>query len=201
MCLGGGGGDGGAAARAAEQEKTRQTNITKGTQEITDAFSGFNDDFYAGRKQSYLDYANPELDDQYAQAKKKLNFALDRRGLSASTAAADQQKKLEEQYNKYGADVISKALGYSNQTKTDVENTRSNLLSQLYATEDPSAAASSAVNRASVLSAAPDFDPLSSFVFDLSSALQRENAAQGYTGLASSPLFSSSGTKGVTYVG
>lgn len=192
MCIGGGGGDSGAAA-AAKAEKQRQAAITQGTQSIDQAFAGFNPDFYTGQSTAYSNYALPQLDTQYADAKKQLAFALERSGLSASTAGADQQRKLEEQYAGYKTDVANNATNYAQKSQSDIENSRANLISQLNATEDPTAASTNALRIAQEQTAPPAFDPVGQFAFNISQGLANQNANQGYTGLLKSPLFQSNG--------
>lgn len=199
MCMGGGGGGDGGAAAAAKREKQRQANIRQGTTAIDQAFAGFTPEYFGGLESAYGGYAMPQLDTQYADAKKQLAYALERKGLSASTAAADQQRKLLEQYNKYRTDVVNQGKSYGNKARGDIENSRGDLLAQLTATEDPSAAAEAAMRQAQLYTAPPTFDPLASFVFDVGQGLQSQNAAQGYTGLVKSPLFQRSGGGSVSY--
>jgi len=71
MC-GGGGGDGGAAdearrqrAEAEQRERERQARISAGNAAINDTFSKFDDNFYSGRRNAYIDFATPQLQDEY----------------------------------------------------------------------------------------------------------------------------------------
>lgn len=181
------------AALAKQAEKKRQRLITEGTQSIDHAFAGFNPEFFGARESAYQNYAAPQLDDQYAEAKRQLAYALERKGLSASTAAADQQRKLGEQYAKYRTDIVNNGKSFAQKSQGDIENARSTLLSQLTATEDPAAVSAQALRLAQEKSAPPTFDPLGAFVFNISQGLANQNAAQGYGGLVKSPLFQGAG--------
>ncbi len=197
MCFGGGGGggDGGAAAREAQ----RQENIRTGTQNIDQSFAGFTPDFYAGQEKAYTDYAQPALDQQYADARKQMIFALSRSGNLNSTSAGDRQKRLDMEKNNYQTDIINKAKGYSTQTQSDVERARANLIGQLTATEDPAAAAQGAVQQAAILSRPPAFDPIGQFAFEAASGLNNQVGPQtGYSGVLRNPYNSS--TSGSTRV-
>lgn len=158
MCGGGRGGDGGAAAR----EQARQQKIAQGMTNINNQFSQFNDDFYSGREQAYLDYALPQLEDQFLEAKEDLIFSLARNGRLDSNTRSERLADLEKQYNIQRTGLSDDALGFANQARANVENARSNLVSQNASLQNPSAISDLASSRALALSAAPQFDPLGS---------------------------------------
>ena len=73
MCMptGGGGGSGSdAAAQQQQQEQARQARIKAGNASIDKTFGQFDDNFYAGRSKAYTDWAQPQLEDQYANQRK-----------------------------------------------------------------------------------------------------------------------------------
>lgn len=197
-----------AAQQQAEREAARRAAIMKGTQSIDTALAPFDDQYFAGRQQAYVANAMPTLDQQYADAQKQLVYALSRGGLLNSSEAANRQRQLTEERARYQRDVENAAANFANQGRTDLENTRSNLLSQLTATEDPSAAATAAANKAALLSAPPTFDALGNFVFNTATNLENlSNVSTKGRGLfASSPTASISsaggpGSSRVTTVG
>lgn len=181
-----------AAEQQAQREATRRANIMQGTAAIDQALSPFNDDYFAGRQKAYVDNAMPSLDQQFSDAQKQLVYALSRSGLLQSSEAANRQRQLNEERARYERDIQNSAATFANQGRTDVENTRSNLLSQLNATEDPSAAATAAANKAALLSAPPTFDALGNFVFNTATNLENlSNVSTRGRGLfASSPTAS-----------
>lgn len=200
---GGGGGDGG-AADAARREAQRQANITQGTASIDSALSKFNPDYYSGIENSYIQMANPQLDDSYSNAKKQLVYALSRTGNLNSNTAVEMQRKLEAELEKNRRDIINAARGYSSRAKSDIANTRTDLLSQLTATENPSAVANQAMLRAEQASQMPAFDPIGNFTFNTLNELQNQSNAQtGYRGYVNSPkATSATGSNGsVSYRG
>lgn len=161
---------------------------------------GFDDAFYNGIDQSYKDYATPQLDQQYQEALKQLSYALDRKGLSASTAAGSEQAKLQQQYNTFQTDVASAGQSYADKARTDVENSRTTLENQLAATEDPVAAGQNAIRAAAIDSRPPAFDPVGTFAFNVSQGLQQQSANNGYNGLLSTSLFKGTNpSSSVTY--
>jgi len=203
MCGGGGGkGANRAAEEAAAREAKRQARISRGSQSIDSALAPFNDDFWAGRQKAYTDYASPYLNDQFADAKKNLIYALSRSGLLSSSIAGDRQRKLNEEYGKYKADVVNQGKSYVQKGRQDLESTRSNLLSQLTATENPESAATAAQSQALLLQQDPSFDPIGQFLFTAADGLEdNANRATGYRGYASGPssFINSGSSRSVRY--
>lgn len=174
MCsIFGGGGD--AAAKAAQDAKKREAkrraNITTGTSSIDAALAPFNDDYFNSRSAAYTQNALPQLDQQFTDAQKQLTYALSRGGLLQSSVAADKQRALNAERAKYERDISNAAAGFANEGRTNLERTRSSLISQLGATEDPAQAASAAAREAGLLSAPPSFDALGNFVFNTATGL------------------------------
>lgn len=138
----------------------------------------FGDDFFAQRQQSYLDYAKPQINDQYSDAQKELTFALARGGkLSSSTQAAkgaDLQKMFDLQTQKATDD----ALNYSTQARTGVEDARANLITTLNATGDADQAVTSALARAQALSQPAAYSPLTDLFSSYVDALGAYSAAE-----------------------
>ena len=159
MCMGGGG-DGGAAERQRQEEEARQARIREGKTNIENTFKGFDDDFYDTRRTSYLDYANPQLEDQFKDATRDLTLALARSGLLNSSAKARRFGDLQKQYDTQARAIADKATNYSNQARSAVGSAKDDLLRQNQSLADPTLAASSAQNRAENLSQLPTFSPL-----------------------------------------
>jgi hypothetical protein len=157
MC--GRGGDGGAAdARAAEEE--RQANVRAATDRINTTFTQFDDPFDQGRERAFLDYANPQLDDQYGKARRDLIFALANAGTTRSSVAGQQLADLERDYGLRKVEVADQARGYAQQARGDVEAARGGLIQQAVATGDAALAGTGAVNEANRLVSAQSFSPL-----------------------------------------
>src|SRR5690606_16122326 len=92
------------------------------------AKAGFNDAFYAGRRQAYIDYAMPQLEDQYGDAQRELTFALDRAKLLDSSVRGQKAGELQKLFDIQAQQVADKALAYENQTRNDVERARADLI-------------------------------------------------------------------------
>jgi hypothetical protein len=145
----------------------------------TDHVDGqFDDDFYNSRKQAYLDYATPQLNDQYADAQKQLTYALDRSGTLDSSIRAQKEGELTKLYDTNRRGVADQGLSYENQSRSNVEDARAGLIQTLNATGDAEGAANSAVARSKALSAADSYNPLgqlfATFTNGLGSQVQAE---------------------------
>lgn len=182
----------GAAMQAGQQEQQRQNKIRSGTAAIDNTFGQFNDDFFKGRQQGFLNYAKPQLDDQYADTRKQLTYWLDGRGLLDSSVRAQKEAELQKKYDLNSRSVTDQALDYENQTRNQVSEARSALVRDLQATGDASGAQQAAVNRATALSAQPTFSPLASLFGDFTNTLATQanlERGEAYSGGMIKPAF------------
>lgn len=176
---------GGEAAAMRRDEQERQRKIREGTGRIDDIFGQFNDDFFSGRRQAFLDYATPQLEDQYGDAQKQLTFALARGGLLDSSVRGQKAGELQKEYDLTKQQVADQALASETDARNAVEDSRANLVAMLNSTGDAQGAANMAINRASALSKPVPFSPLvglfSSFTQGLGqqAALERANYYSG----------------------
>lgn len=168
MCGGGGGGgDGGAR----EREEARQAAIRAGMGRIDDTFKQFDDDFFNKRTTAYTEYALPQLDEQKAQALEALTYALARGPGVNSSVGADKMADLEKQYIRQKQAIEGQGIQYANDARGDVERNRSDLVSQLTASADPTAAGNAAMARAQMLQAMPNFTPLGQLFTDIAGTI------------------------------
>lgn len=148
-----------ASARAAEE--ARQQRITAGTNQINDTFAQFDDAYFDGFKQAELDYYQPQLDNQFADAKKNLTFSLARAGTLNSSVAAEKQADLTTSYNDNLASILSQATANANAQRDRVASEKSSLVSMLNSTGNQTNAVNNALARSSAISAErPSYNPL-----------------------------------------
>lgn len=148
------------AARQRAEEAARQKRIQLGMAEIDKVFSGFGDDFYNQRRAAYLDYAKPQLEDQFGEQNRNLIFALARGGNLESSLAAERKAKLLGERDQRIADIGNEAQNLVNATRQSIEGSRSDLTNQLFATGDNQLASQNAMRQAAALSARPGFSPI-----------------------------------------
>jgi hypothetical protein len=175
-----GGSDGSAEVAAARsEEQARQQAIRDGTTKISDLFDGqFNDQFYDGRRDSFINYASPQLADQHKDASKQLTFALERRGALDSSSRASLGTELERKRALLDTEIKDKASDYANSARANVESARGDLVNTLNATGDVQGAVNSANARATILSQTPGYSPLASMFVDFTSGLGKQAAAE-----------------------
>ena len=173
---GGGGSD--EAERAREDEEDRQRRIRRGTASIDNTFSQFDDDFFAGRRKSFVDFARPQVDDQFEDASDQLAYQLARTGLGRSSVAGEQRADLQRTYDISLQDVIDQARSYETKARDSVEGARADLVTTLQATGDAQGASQAAMNRAAALSQQPAYSPIGQLFTDFTSGLSQQAALE-----------------------
>lgn len=188
---------------ARAEEAARQGRITQGQQGIDSAFAGFNDDFYNKYTNDYTGYYNPQVEDQYGDAVKRLTLQLAQTGNITGSVGADQLSKLQKHYD-------TKKLAITNEAKTATQGLRSGIdqrKSQLYADNraaaDPGSAASAASSAAVALQPTAPSSPLANVFADFFSNLGNAAAirnARAYSAGGGVQNYGGSGGSNVNYV-
>lgn len=178
MCIGGGGGDGGAAERQRKEEEERQARIRKGNEEIDSVFGKFDDDFYNKQTQNYLDYATPQLTDQFNDASKELTLSLANAGLLNSSVAAQKRAKLDKDLKLKQRMVADKGNEYSLNARKGIDAARSDLQNQNMNIANPTLIAQNAANRAQALNQLPAYQPLLELFADVTDGISTQAALE-----------------------
>lgn len=148
------------AGQAANQEQQRQQAITQGTANIDKAFAGFNPAFYNQRAQSYINYAMPQLSQQYQTNKNQVGFGLANRGLIGGSSANKQYSDLNIANAQAQQGIVDAGITQAQQLQQQVEQQRNTLLGQLYQGADPGSAGSAATQTAASFSVPNTWQPL-----------------------------------------
>lgn len=181
------------ADQARRDEQERQARIREGTGKIDNIFGQFDDNFYDDRRDAYLNYATPQLDDQYGDAQRELTFSLARSGLLDSSARGEKTGELQKLYDLNRQQITDQALSSANEARNAVENARSDLVGQLNATGDAQGIANSALARASALSKPAAYSPLTQLFASFTQGIGQQAAlerANYYSGGAVKPKYS-----------
>ena len=164
------------AEEARDLEAERQQRIKDGKVSIDNNFSKFNDNFYNGFQNSFMDYYQPQIDDQFADANKALDFHLARTGTFNSTNAADSRADLTSAYDNALAGVTSNAANQTSSLRGRVDNEKSTLVSTLNSTGDSERASNEALSRSQNLFATtPEYNPLGEIFAGLTSGWAAAN--------------------------
>lgn len=139
---------------------------------------GFDDNFFSGRRQAYMDYASPQLADQYSEAQRQLTFALARNGTLDSSVRGAKVGELQKQFDLQKQQVADQAVASETTARNAVEDARANLIATLNATGDAEGAANSALARASALSQPAAYSPLSNLFADFTAGLGARTAQE-----------------------
>ena len=152
------------AARVREAENRRQANIAEGNNAINEVFGQFNNDFYNNRAKSYVDYATPQLDQQYKTTMQGLVRSLARGGNLNSSVRGSAMSDVQSQYDKGLLSIQDQANQYSNQARNAIESARGNLVAQNAQLADSGAIRSLASSQAQGFTTAPSYTPLQTLI-------------------------------------
>ncbi len=148
------------AKEAQKAEDKRQAAILKGTGQVDQAFAGFNQPFYDARRQAYIDYALPQLSDQYQTTRNQVGFGLANRGQTNSSTANKQWSDLFRTTEASKRGIADAATAQSQDLQKQIAGSRQNLINQLYTTADPANASQSAISTAAGFQTPSTFAPL-----------------------------------------
>ena len=177
--FGGGGGGSSYTSDIRQEEADRQDRVRTGTKRIEDMFgTQFNDSFYDKQATNYLNYAQPQLDDQSKNAQKQLTFALDRRGALDSSSRSSLESDLAKRTGIASAEIKDRANQFKTEAMAGVEGARGDLLNTLNATGNVEATVNSANARAKVLSQPTPYSPIAQAFVDFTSGLGQQAAAE-----------------------
>jgi hypothetical protein len=179
--------------RAREEEEARQARIREGTARIDRTFGDFDRAFYDDYRNRVMAFYQPQLDNQFADARDDLTFAFARAGTLNSTMANRKNADLTEAYQVGLAELLSDAEGKVGQLNSRINTEKSNLVSLLNATGDADRASNEALARSQVLfEAQPDYDMLpdifNGFATGIGNYMQGQNQQRildAYTGRSS----------------
>lgn len=146
-------------------------------------FEGFGDKFYNERRDAYLNFALPQVADQYRSARDAMLFTLANRGLGNSSVATRAASDLERTSGAARQAVGDEALRQVTETKRGVEDARQQAIQMLYQTADPSQATAQAIRTAAGFQAPSTFLPVANMFNNFADQYVQENLARRYANL------------------
>lgn len=175
------------AKRARQDEEARQGRIREGTASINTKFEQFDNNYFDNLGKSYTEFARPQLDQQFGDAREKLTFALARNGTLDSSMRSEQNADVQREYDKNLLDITDKGREYQTTARNNVENARGDLISMLQVTGDAQGASNAALSRAQTLSAPPAYSPLGQLFTDFTSGLAQQAAFERAEAMSGAP--------------
>lgn len=159
------------AELARQQEAARQARVNEGQQGIDTAFAGFDDPFYEGYTNQYTGYYNPQLEDQYSDAVKRLTLSLAQSGNLTGSAGAKQLGDLQKYYDTQKTALVNRANTATQELRGNIDTRKSQLYADNRAAADPGSAAAAAASAASALQPSAPSSPLANVFGDFFSNL------------------------------
>lgn len=186
------------AREARRQEEARLKRIKTGQRSIDMAFRPYDDSFFEDRRQSYIDFANPQREENTRLAAFNLANSLARQGILESSTAVNKRRDLTEADSAMGREIASSALAYENQARASIQDAKQRLLEQNAAVADPGIAARMSSISARNAAALPTFDPVTNLAANVAQGLATQ-ADLERRGMARYPdFFGGSGTPAST---
>lgn len=122
-----------------QREDKRQGDIKAGQLKIDDAFKQFDQPYYDNFRTTYLGNYNPQIADQFSEARDKLTATLAGRGMLESTTGANAFGKIQKTRNDAESTVANAATDAANNLRSTVEGAKTNLFNLNLSAADPAA--------------------------------------------------------------
>jgi hypothetical protein len=148
-------------AEQAALSARREQNVRDATGHINTSFdTQFNPDFYSGYSKQLMDYWRPDIDRQYGDAQRSLNYTYADAQPGGGSAPAEGFGRLKEAYQKALLSAGDNSRSQANQLRGNIEGQRSALLSSVTSDTDPNAAIAQTSRTISGIPLTPTYSPL-----------------------------------------
>lgn len=148
------------AELAQQQAAQRESAIRAGQANIDSAFSKFDDNFFGGYRDAYVNNYNPQVDQQYGDARKDIRYDAARKGVLDSTPALFKADRLNQKYGEARQQIASDAMAAENQQRNAVNQQKSQLYALNQSAADPTLAATQAAAGAGTIPNQPQYSAL-----------------------------------------
>lgn len=152
------------SAKAESDAAARRASMEQGLGKIGDIFGQFDDNYYGGIQNKYLDYAKPQIEQSQRESSYNLRSSLANAGKMASSTAARKYGDLASTYDGMYRDAQSKASDYASQQRQFVNSARQSAVGQMYASESQDAGLQAANASVPALNTGPAFEPVSALL-------------------------------------
>lgn len=187
--------------KAEADAAARRAAMEEGLGKINSIYGQFDDNYYTGIQNKYLDYAKPQLEKSQQESSYNLRSSLANAGKMASSTAARQYGDLASTYDGMYRDAQNKASDYASQQRQMVNSARQSAVGQMYASESQDAGLQAANASVPALNAGPAFEPVSALLNQAAKFASNDywNAkTNNQFGGVFSPLFKNNNSSGST---
>ena len=147
-------------AKARADELARQKRVDEGIEEIEDVFGQYDQDFYDKRSEAYTNYQAPQLEDQYKEGLKDLQFALARGGRLNSSTEVGRKAQAAQDLQFQRQEMAGRAMQAASDSEAGVLEAKDKMIKLNLANADPDLAASLSIARSKALNKPPKYDEL-----------------------------------------
>lgn len=148
----------------------------------TQTFEGFQPEFFDQRAKDYVNFAMPQVADQYQTNRNAVNFGLANRGLQGSSVENQANTRLERTAGQARQNVADTGIAQANELKKAVEDSRQSDIAQLYQSANPAQGMQSAIANASQLRIPSTFAPLGDLFSNIAKQYYVNQALNNYRG-------------------
>lgn len=144
---------------------------------------GFGPDFYNQRQQDYLNFATPQVEEQYGKTLGSLTNSLSNQGLRHSSVSDKMQGSLQEELSRQLAGQSNLAMGQSQDLQKQVAQEQAQLTQQLQQSANPAQTSVQALQASSQLQAPSVLQPLGNLFSNWSSLYGTNQMQNAYSSL------------------
>lgn len=130
-------------------------------------YTGFGPNFYAQRAQDYIDFAMPQVGQQFRDTQNAVMYGLANRGILGGSADRTASRNLNRALFSAERQVEDTGLAQADDLRDRVEATRQTLKNQLYQSADPAGGTSAAIEAVSRFQRPSSFVPISNMFSNL----------------------------------
>lgn len=180
MLWGGGGGKGGGGGEQRDYAAEQRERSAAGQKRVDSQFAQFDEPFYEGRKQAYINFYEPEFERQKKAAHDKLVASLATRNLLASSQGAKEESDFARESDSVWGDILSGANTFDQQGRSQIASAKANLYGMAGNTDD-AVLDKLTGEQVALSSAAPQFSSVGQLFANLSTPAAMGISTQGGT--------------------
>jgi hypothetical protein len=174
-----------AGNQLAQQQAQQQQFTNQAVGNINQAFSGFTPQFYNQQANNYMQWALPQVNNQFQQTSQQLGAKLANQGITNSSGAQNSWNQLNNTNQLAQQGVASTAQNQANQLRQQVAGEQANLIGQAQTANNPAAIGQQATAAAASYGAPSAFQPLGNLFGNFANLYLANNLANTYNpGLA-----------------